>query len=73
MNETRTMARWLAQLRFTDLPASVVDYAQRFLLNDVGCMLGGAIQLGNKALLRTVIAQGEIPESIAPLIRNIVR
>jgi 2-methylcitrate dehydratase PrpD len=62
MNETRTLARWLAKLRFTDLPAPVVDYTQRFLLDDIGCMLGGAIQLGNKALLRDVIALDEVPQ-----------
>lgn len=63
MNETRDLARFLAGLRFSDLPDDVVDYTKRFLLDDVGCMLGGALQLGNKSLMRHVLAQGEREES----------
>jgi 2-methylcitrate dehydratase PrpD len=63
VNETRRLAQWLAQLSFDDLPEVVVDYTKRVLLDDVGCMLGGALQLGNKALVRTVLAQRELGDS----------
>jgi len=63
LNETRELARWLAGLRFSDLPDGVVDFTKRFILNDVGCMLGGSLQLGNKSLMRHVLSTGEKPES----------
>jgi 2-methylcitrate dehydratase PrpD len=59
----KTLARWLVQLEYADLPQMVVDYTKRFLLDDVGCMLGGAIQLGNKGLVRAVLALGETGRS----------
>jgi 2-methylcitrate dehydratase PrpD len=62
MNETRELAQWLARLTFSDLPKRVVDVTKRFILDDVGCMLGGALQLGNKELMKDVLAQGENPE-----------
>ena len=62
MNETQKLAQWLADLRFEDLPSNVVDFTKRFILDDLGCMLGGALQLGNKALLRDVLASGEKEE-----------
>ncbi len=41
---TRTIAEWAAGLRFEDLPAPVVDAAKRFLLDAVGCAIGGSRQ-----------------------------
>ncbi len=38
---TRRMAEWAAGLRYEDLPAEVVAAAKRFLLDSVGCALGG--------------------------------
>ena len=67
MNETRDFAAWLARLRYNDLPENVVDFAKRFIFDDVGLLLGGALQLGNKALMRDVLAQGEKPESTIPV------
>ena len=63
MGETKDLAKWLAGLRFSDLPDTVVDFTKRFILDDVGCMIGGALQLGNKALMRDVLASGEKPQS----------
>jgi len=59
MSVTHDLAKWLAELCYDDLPEPVVDFTKRFLLDDVGCMLGGALQLGNKALLRAVLSRGE--------------
>ena len=63
MKETERLARWLADLRFDDLPERAVEYTKRFMLDDVGCMLGGSLQPGNKALLKYVLEQGEREES----------
>jgi len=67
MEETKKLAEWLAGLRYEDLPKDVVDFTKRFILDDVGCILGGALQLGNKALLRDVLASGEKGECTVPV------
>jgi 2-methylcitrate dehydratase len=41
---TRTMADWAASLNYEDLPAEVVTETKRFLMDSVGCALGGAQQ-----------------------------
>ena len=45
-NETITarMARWAAGLRFEDLSPEAVHEAKRYLLDSVGCALGGYLQ-----------------------------
>jgi 2-methylcitrate dehydratase len=43
-NVTRTMAEWAAATRYEDLPEEVVAEAKRFLMDSVGCALGGAQQ-----------------------------
>jgi 2-methylcitrate dehydratase PrpD len=63
MNETRDLIRWVTDLSYRDLPANVVDYTKRFLLDDVGCMLGGALQLGNKSIVKDVQSLHATPES----------
>ncbi len=41
---TATMARWAAGVRFEDLSADAVREAKRFLLDSLGCALGGYLQ-----------------------------
>jgi len=41
---TATMARWAAELRFEDLSEDAVHEARRYLLDSVGCALGGYLQ-----------------------------
>jgi 2-methylcitrate dehydratase len=41
---TRTMAEWAASVTYEDLPAEVVTEAKRFLMDSMGCALGGAQQ-----------------------------
>ena len=67
MNETKDLATWLTKLRYNDLPENIVDLTKRFIFDDVGLLLGGALQLGNKALMRDVLAQAEKPESTIPV------
>ncbi len=57
---TARMAEWAAGVRYEDLPAEVVREAKRFLMDSVGCALGGA-QQHDVHLARTVA--GEIAGS----------
>ena len=41
---TATMARWAADLAFADLSPEAVHQAKRFLLDSLGCALGGFLQ-----------------------------
>jgi len=43
-NVTKTMAEWAASVNYEDLPAEVVTEAKRFLMDSMGCALGGAQQ-----------------------------
>ncbi len=42
MNETRTLADWIANLRLRDVPAQVREHARRFILDNFGCQIAGA-------------------------------
>ncbi|HUX24145.1 MAG TPA: MmgE/PrpD family protein [Burkholderiales bacterium] len=39
MNETRTLAEFVARLRYEDLPQAVVEQACRIVVDTVGCAL----------------------------------
>jgi len=41
---TRTVSDWASQVRFEDLTPEVVREAKRFLMDSIGCALGGAQQ-----------------------------
>ncbi len=41
---TRTISDWASQVRFEDLTPEVVREAKRFLMDSIGCALGGAQQ-----------------------------
>lgn len=43
MNETRTLADWAAGLKLQDVPEKVRDYAKRFILDNFGCQIAGAV------------------------------
>jgi 2-methylcitrate dehydratase PrpD len=42
MNETRTLAEWVAGLRYEDIPEDVRAHARRFILDNFGCQIAGA-------------------------------
>ncbi|MBL24819.1 MAG: hypothetical protein CMM48_13080 [Rhodospirillaceae bacterium] len=42
MNETRILADWVSGLKIEDIPDEVVEHAERFLLDNLGCQLAGA-------------------------------
>jgi 2-methylcitrate dehydratase PrpD len=70
VNETKDLIRWITRLKYNDLPPNVVDFTKRFLIDDIGCMFGGSLQLGNKAVLRDVISLGAKPESTIAVYGN---
>jgi 2-methylcitrate dehydratase len=43
-NVTLTIAEWAASVNYEDLPTEVVTEAKRFLMDSMGCALGGAQQ-----------------------------
>lgn len=51
---TAAMARWAAALRFEDIPADAVKEAKRFLLDSLGCALGGYGQHDVKVALEVL-------------------
>ncbi len=55
-NVTRTMAEWTASTRFEDLPTDVVNEVKRYLMDSMGCALGGA-QQHDVALARNVLTE----------------
>jgi len=44
MNETRTLARFVAETKFTDLPPSVVDHCKIAVLDAIGAGFVGSVQ-----------------------------
>ncbi|MGH6618561.1 MAG: MmgE/PrpD family protein, partial [Alphaproteobacteria bacterium] len=42
MHETRTLAEWVAGLRYEDIPEDVRAHARRFILDNFGCQIAGA-------------------------------
>ena len=51
---TATMSQWAADLRFEDLSREAVYQAKRFLLDSVGCALGGYQQHDVKIALEVL-------------------
>lgn len=42
MHESRTLAEWVAGLRYEDVPDDVREHARRFILDNIGCQIAGA-------------------------------
>jgi len=81
MNVTRTLAEWAAATRYEDLPPEVVAAAKRFLLDSVGCALGGArqhdVHLAREVLSETagsgpcrVLVTGELWDPLSASLAN---
>jgi len=78
---TARMARWAAGLQFKDLSAEAVYQAKRFLLDSVGCALGGYLQHDVKIALEvlaeiagpgkaTVIGTGQQMDPVSASLAN---
>jgi 2-methylcitrate dehydratase PrpD len=63
MNETRTLARFVAQTRFDDLPASVVDDCKLTVLDTFAAGFVGAVQPWAQRIVAVVRALGGPPDA----------
>ena len=63
MNETRTLARFVAQTRFTDLPRGLVDNCKITVLDALGAGFVGAVQPWAQRIVAVVRALGGTPEA----------
>ncbi len=63
MNETRTLARFVADTRFTDLPRGLVDNCKVTVLDAIGAGFVGAVQPWARRILGVVRALGGAPEA----------
>ena len=57
MNETRTLAEFVAQLRYEDLPQPVVDQACRIVADTLGCALSAWAEDPEKARIALELAE----------------
>ena len=57
MNETRTLAEFVARLRYEDLPQTVVDQACRIIADTVGCALSAWTEDPQKSRIALAIAR----------------
>jgi len=63
MNETRTLARFVAETKFTDLPPSVVDHCKIAVLDAIGAGFVGSVQPWVRRILSVTRALGGTPEA----------
>jgi 2-methylcitrate dehydratase PrpD len=63
MNETRTLARFVAQTRFTDLPRGLVDNCKLTVLDTFAAGFVGAVQPWAQRIVAVVRALGGPPEA----------
>lgn len=63
MNETRTLARFVAETKFTDLPRRLVDNCKIAVLDAIGAGFVGALQPWARRILDVVRALGGVPEA----------
>src|SRR5205823_14387784 len=63
MNETRTLARFVAETTFTDLPRRLVENLKITVLDTVGAALVGTRQPWAQRIVAVVKALGGAPEA----------
>ena len=63
MNETRTLARFVAETRFTDLPRGLVDNCKIAVLDALGAGFVGAVQPWAQRIVSVVRSLGGTPEA----------
>jgi len=68
MNETRTLAEFVARLRYEDLPQAVVDQACRIVVDTVGCAISAWTEDPEKSRIALEIARLYASDSGASVI-----
>jgi len=61
-----TLCRMVTETNFEDLPASVVGYAKRSILDTIAVTIGGSAMEGIPAVVDMVKSKGGKPESLIP-------
>lgn len=64
LGQTRTLARWAAELRFEDIPSNVVDMAKKHTLNILCCALRGHSLESAEIAFRAHKMMGGQPDSV---------
>src|SRR5499425_717925 len=64
MNETRALARFAAQTKFTDLPRSLVDNLKITVLDTIGAAFVGSLQPWARRILTVAQGLGGTPEAL---------
>jgi 2-methylcitrate dehydratase PrpD len=73
MNETRALARFVAETRFDDLPRGLVDNCKITVLDAIGAGFVGAVQPWRQRIVSVVRALGGAPEaSVAFMLPSIL-
>lgn len=62
-NTTRILAEYVTETRFEDVPERVVAAAKGYVLDSLGCILGGAILRPGKIIIDLFTEMGGKPES----------
>src|SRR5437773_1079312 len=63
MHETRTLAQFVAQIQFADLPPSLIDECKIGVLDTLGAGFVGALQPWAQRVIEVVRALGGTPEA----------
>ncbi|MBI2859160.1 MAG: MmgE/PrpD family protein [Chloroflexi bacterium] len=63
MDETRELARFITQVKYSDLPSAVIEKAKQVLLDSVGVQLAASTLPWSKSAVRYVVAQKGAAES----------
>ena len=64
MNETRALARFAAQIKFSDLPRSLVDNLKITVLDTIGAAFVGSLQPWAQRILTVAQGLGGTPEAL---------
>ena len=63
MNETRTLARFVVETRFADLPTRLVDNCKIAVLDAIGAGFVGSVQPWTRRIVSVVQALGGPPDA----------
>ncbi len=63
MEITSTVAHYIAQTRFEDIPDEVIIKTKEILLDTLGCGIGGSVTGPGRMVVETVMELGGVPEA----------
>jgi 2-methylcitrate dehydratase PrpD len=69
---TRAIADWIVQMRYKDLPASVIDAMEIFITDHFGCVLGGTVKDSSRVIREVATTFGP-PDGPCTLVGHLMR